>query len=304
MSSAHDASLLAHAADLTRRGSLHTYLVIRCMVDRDLVEGGFRAYAYFRWLDDVLDLQLGERQQRLAMVKEQAELARRALAGDFPRPACAEEQLVQDLIRGHRSGHPGLISYVNCMMQVMAFDAGRRGRLVSAAELEDYSRLLATAVMDGLTYFIGHDQAYPVSAARYSAVAGPHISHMLRDAVDDLHAGYFNIPREVLEADNLSPGDINAPAYRRWVRGRVALAEALFRDGKRYIRSVPNLRARLSGLAYCASFESVLIRVKRNGYSLREPGMGEAPHVAEGRSCPVPAAAVHGPRQSSPVADA
>jgi hypothetical protein len=143
MSSAHDVSLLAHAAGLTRRGSLHTYLVIRCMVDRDLVRDGFRAYAYFRWLDDVLDLQLGERQQRAAMVKEQAELARRAFAGDFPRPACAEEQLLQDLIRGHRSGHPGLTSYVNCMMQVMAFDAGRRGRLVGAAELEEYTRLLA-----------------------------------------------------------------------------------------------------------------------------------------------------------------
>jgi len=303
MSSAHEASLLAHAAGLTRRGSLHTYLVIRWMVDRDLVEDGLRAYAYFRWLDDVLDLQLGERRQRLAMVKEQAELARRAFDGDFARPACAEEQLLQDLIHGNRSGHPGLTSYVNCMMQVMAFDAGRRGRLMSAAELTEYTRLLATAVMDGLTYFIGHDRAYPVHAARYSAVAGAHISHMLRDAVDDLQAGYYNIPREVLEAENLSPADMNARAYRRWVRGRVGLAEALFRDGKRYIRSVPHLRARLSGLAYCASFESVLGKVKRNGYSLRETGKGEAPRPAEGRSRPVPPAAAHGRWPSSPVAD-
>jgi len=64
MSSTHETSLLAQAAGLTRRGSLHTYLVIRCMVDRDLVADGFGAYAYFRWLDDVLDRQLGERQQR------------------------------------------------------------------------------------------------------------------------------------------------------------------------------------------------------------------------------------------------
>jgi len=304
MSSAHEASLLAHAAGLTRRGSLHTYLVIRWMVDRDLVEDGFRAYAYFRWLDDVLDLQLGERRQRLAMVREQAELARRAFAGDFPQPACAEEQLLQDLIRGNRSGHPGLASYVSCMMQVMAFDAGRRSRLVSAAELEDYTRLLATAVMDGLSYFIGQDQPYPVHTARYSAVAGAHISHMLRDAVDDLQAGYYNIPREVLEAENLSPADMNARAYRRWVRGRVALAEGLFRDGKRYIRSVPNLRARLSGLAYCASFESVLGKVKRNGYSLRGSGMGEARHVADGRPRTVPPTAAHGRWPSSPMTDA
>ena len=303
MANARDSSLLPYAADLTRRGSLHTYLVIRWMVDRDLVEDGFRAYAYFRWLDDLLDLQLGERRQRLAMVREQAELARCAFAGDFPRPACAEEQLLQDLIRGHRSGHPGLRSYVDRMMQVMAFDAVRRGRLLSAAELEEYTRLLATAVMDGLSYFIGHDRAYPASPARYAAVAGAHVSHMLRDAVDDLHAGYFNIPREVLEAENLSPADVNAPGYRRWVRGRVALAEALFRDGKDYIRNVPSMRARLAGLAYCASFESVLSRVKRNGYLLGQLASGPAPHAAEERRRLLPPAPAHA-RPSTPVADA
>jgi phytoene/squalene synthetase len=288
MSNTYVPPLLAHAANLTRRGSLHTYLVIRWMVDRDLVEDAWCAYAYFRWLDDVIDVQLEGRRERLAMVSEQAELARRAFAGDFARPACAEEQLLLDLIRGHRSGHPGLTSYVNCMMQVMAFDAGRRGRVVSGAELDGYTRLLATAVMDGLTYFIGHDRTYPMHAARYSAVSAAHISHMLRDAAEDVRAGYFNIPREVLEAEDISPTALAARGYRTWVHGRVDLAEALFREGKRYIRRVPCVRARLSGLAYCASFESVLDRVKRSGYSLTDSGVSAALREANRPTRPVP----------------
>ncbi len=129
-------------------------------------------------------------------------------------------------------------------------------------------------------------------AARYSAVTAAHISHMLRDAAEDVHAGYFNIPREVLEAEDISPTALTARGYRHWVRGRVALAEALFRDGKRYIRSVPCWRARLSGLVYCASFESVLGRVKRNGYSLCEIGVRVAPREANRPVRPVPSPAL------------
>ncbi len=260
--------LLAHAAQLTRRGSYHTYMVIRLLVDRDLVADAYRAYAYFRWLDDVLDLQLNDREQRLAMVASQREFARRAFEGDFARPAFDEERLLLDLVRGRRANHAGLGSYVDNMMRVMEFDARRRGRLVSAAELDQYTSWLSRAVMDGLTYFIGHHDAYPETQARYKAVAAAHISHMLRDAEEDVACGYVNIPREVLEAHHLSPADMLAPQYRAWVHGRVTLAEALFRDGQRYIRALPNVRSRIAGLAYCASFETILRRVARNDYAL------------------------------------
>ncbi len=293
--------LLARAAQLTRRGSYHTYAVIRLLVDRDLVDDAYRAYAYFRWLDDVLDLQLGDREQRLAMVAGQRELARRAFEGDSPRPACDEERLLIDLVRGRRTNHPGLASYMDNMMRVMEFDARRRGRLVSASELDLYTAWLSTAVMDGLTYFIGHRDAYPTTAARAKAVAAAHISHMLRDAEEDVTSGYVNIPREVLETHHLAPADMLAPEYRAWVRGRVELAERLFRDGKRYIRGLPNVRSRIAGLAYCASFEAIVRRVARNDYVLSrqpipvDPVPAAIPHSR-------PAVIVRNPRTSSRAA--
>ena len=91
------------------------------------------------------------------------------------------------------------------MMDVMVFDAGRRGSLISQAELSEYTRKLAMAVTEAIYYFIGHADPSPRHAARYLAVSAAHIVHMLRDALEDVDAGYFNIPRELLALRGMSP---------------------------------------------------------------------------------------------------
>ncbi len=44
--------------------------------------------------------------------------------------------------------------------------------------------------------------------------------------------GYYNIPREVLDANQLSPEDVHARPYRDWVRSRVELAREYFAAGR------------------------------------------------------------------------
>jgi len=51
--------------------------------------------------------------------------------------------LVVDLIRSDRAENSGLRTYIDQMMAVMAFDAERRGRLISQEELTAYTRSLA-----------------------------------------------------------------------------------------------------------------------------------------------------------------
>ena len=43
------------ASSITKAASKQTYYTIRFLVDRERVEDAYRAYAYFRWVDDVLD---------------------------------------------------------------------------------------------------------------------------------------------------------------------------------------------------------------------------------------------------------
>jgi len=162
-----------------------------------------------------------------------------------------------------------LQSYLRNMMQVMDFDAKRRGRLISQTELNDYTHWLASAVTEAMHYFIGHSSYSPRDETRYLAVAGAHITHMLRDTYDDVQAGYYNIPREVLETNRMQPHDIHSKAYRAWVQSRVQLARTYFKAGRDYLARVEYPRCRLAGLAYTARFEWLLDTIKEEDYSLR-----------------------------------
>ncbi len=149
----------------------------------------------------MLDAPTHDRAARLQFLARQKQLLEGLLAGMAPATLQPEERMLVDVLAGRRDRHPGLRSYLERMMAVMEFDAGRRGRLISDTELDRYSQLLAGAVMDAIGYFIGHDHVYPTgTAARLQAVTGAHIIHMLRDTADDLAAGYFNVPRSMFES--------------------------------------------------------------------------------------------------------
>jgi phytoene/squalene synthetase len=250
------------ARSITRSGSRQTHFVIGCLADRDLRDDAFRAYAYFRWLDDQLDGDGLSPAGRLAFLERQ----RRLLASTQPAVSALqpteEERLLVDLLRTDDGDHPGLRSYVRHMMAVMELDARRRGRTITRQELDSYTRDLSRAVMDGLSYFVGHRAVYPATPDRLLAATGAHIVHMLRDAPEDVRAGYYNVPREFLAAHRLSPQDLEAAAYEVWSLGRLRLARRCFARGRVYILSVGNLRARLAGLAYCGRFESTLRRLE------------------------------------------
>jgi phytoene/squalene synthetase len=265
------------AASITKAASKQTYYTIRLLADRERVADAFRAYAYFRWVDDSLDAEAGSRSvvsevetsERSDFVNRQKLFLEECYRGESPRDVNPEEKMLVELIRSDAEKNSGLQSYLRNMMAVMAFDAGRRGRLISQAELNEYTRWLASSVTEAMHYFIGHCCYSPNNEARYLAVTAAHITHMLRDTFDDIQAGYYNIPREVLEANHISPQDWQSDAYRAWVRSRVDLARACFRAGREYLNQVENPRCRLAGFAYVAHFEGVLDSIEEEGYLLR-----------------------------------
>lgn len=257
------------ACSITKAASKQTYYTIRFLADRERVEDAYRAYAYFRWVDDVLDTEAGSSRERSAFVDRQKSLLANCYRGESVRDVAIEEQMLIELIQSDTEKNSGLQSYLRNMMAVMVFDAERRGRLISQNEMNEYTRLLASAVTEAMHYFIGHGCYSPRNEARYLAVTAAHITHMLRDTFDDIQAGYFNIPREVLDANRITPQDINSEAYRAWVRGRVWSARAYFKAGREYLDQVENPRCRLAGFAYTARFECVLDSIARDGYVLR-----------------------------------
>ena len=159
-------------ARITRAASKQTYYTFRLLADRDRVQDAFRAYAYFRWLDDLLDCNSGTKQDKHDMINRQLALLEACYRGESPVDLSLEEQMLVDLVRNDEEKHSGLQIYLSNMMRVMSFDVERCGRVISHAELTEYTHLLSTAVTEVLFYLIGHHDPPPCGETRYHAVLG------------------------------------------------------------------------------------------------------------------------------------
>jgi phytoene/squalene synthetase len=257
------------ARSITWTSSKQSYLTARLLADRDLADDCLRAYAYFRWADDQIDIALSTDEERTAFIERQKGLIKSLYRGNRPDDILPEEAMLADLIAHDREPDSGLRSFINNFMAVIAFDAHRQGCAAGRQELAAYTTCLATAVMDGLQYFIGNGHPYPRTHARKLAVTGAHITHMLRDMQEDISAGLVNIPAEDMQALGAGMNDTNSPQFRQWVRDQVELARYCFREGRIYIDSLDVLRCKLAGVWYCARFECVLEAIQRDGYRLR-----------------------------------
>lgn len=259
----------ALARSITWASSKQTYYTARLMVDRDLVDDFYRAYAYFRWADDVIDVSSQSEMERITFISRQRDLIDRLYANEQLDTLTPEEECIADLISHDMGEDSGLQSFIRNMFAIIEFDAYRKGRLISQKELAWYSDCLGRSVIDGLLYFIGNGHPYPATANRYLAAIGAHITHLLRDMSLDTADGFINIPREYLEGHDISPGDTNSPPYRAWVQGRVEKARQYFREGKHYLDELDVLRCKIVGYWYCARFEGVLDIIEADRYTLR-----------------------------------
>jgi hypothetical protein len=257
------------AAQITKAASKQTYYTIRMLVDRDLVADAYRAYGYFRWVDDVLDEEAGSRSEKIAFSNRQKSILETCYQGEIPDDLCPEEMILVDLIRNDSEENSGLRSYLTNMMAVMIFDAWRRGRTISNTELSDYTLSLATAVTDAMHYFIGRSSPTPGDETRYHAVTAAHITHMLRDAQEDSKVGYYNIPYGHYKSRGISTQEPEGQVNQEWVCGRVQLARGYFKTGRQYLARVKNHRCRLAGFMYTARFEWMLSAIEQDNYCLR-----------------------------------
>jgi phytoene/squalene synthetase len=257
------------ARSITWKGSKQTYVTGRLLIDRDLVDDFYRAYAYFRWVDDVIDVSSHSDEERITFIKRQRDLIDGCYNNRRPDELTPEEEILADLVSHDRSENSGLQSFIRNMFAIIEFDAFRKGRPVGREELVWYSNCLAKSVTDGIQYFIGNGQPYPKGDNRYSAATGAHIAHLLRDTLPDTADGFINIPAEYLETHDIRPDDVDSNPYRAWVRERAEDARQYLNDGKRYLDEMAVLRCKIAGYWYCARFEAVLDTIDRDDYHLR-----------------------------------
>lgn len=257
------------AEQITRTSSIQTYLTIKLLADKSLVQDCFCAYAYLRWIDDQVDVHYQIRKHCLDFIERQKRIINESYLNMPLSDLLPEENMVVELIATNRDKNSKLGSFILNIFKLIEFDAYRKHTQITQEELDWYTGTLSIGVTDGIEYFINHECAYPDNSSQYCACKGAHIVHMLRDYRQDIEAGFINIPKEYLCQHQLEPNDIDAPAFRNWVKQQVLLAKNSFDEGKTYIKRLPVVRGKIAALWYCARFEGLLDTIQRDGYMLR-----------------------------------
>jgi len=239
------------------------------MVDKELEEDFLRAYAYFRWVDDVIDASSRSRDEQFTFIKQQKQLIDRLYRNESVSDLTPEEDMLAVLIHNDKKENSGLQSFIRNMFALIEFDVYRRGKTINQEELDRYSDFFARSAMDGILYFIGNDAQYPCTGDRYKTFYGAHIAHLLRDTYEDLDNGFINIPSDYFKEHGIGPEDIESMPYRNWVKTRVEFARQCFAEAKSYLNELDVLRAKIVGYWYISRFESMLDTIERDDYIIR-----------------------------------
>jgi phytoene/squalene synthetase len=257
------------ARSITKADSKQSYYTGLFMVDKPLRDDFYRAYAYFRWVDDVIDVHSKTNDERFRFIKQQRKLIDSLYNDEQPDNLTPEEDMLVELISHDKNKNSNLQSFIRNMFAIIEFDVYRKGRLVTKDELKWYSETIAKSEIDGLMYFIKNDHPYPYSENCYHAIIGAHMGHLMRDMLPDIEEGFINIPKEYINEHELDPFDPNSEPFRNWLKGRIKEARWYMDEGKRYLESLDVLRMKIVGNWYIARFEVVLDAIEREGYILR-----------------------------------
>src|SRR5512143_868126 len=95
------------ASLITQAASKQTFYTIRFLVDRERVDDAYRAYGYFRWVDDVLDADTRSESERRAFLVRQKSLLKSCYRGETPRDVDIQEMMLVELIQRDHEKNSG-----------------------------------------------------------------------------------------------------------------------------------------------------------------------------------------------------
>lgn len=258
------------AREITKKSGLETYYIIKFLADKHKVNDAYKAYAYFRWLDDQIDENLKNRKDKQKFIKRQKTIIELSYRRKKPAIVHPQERMITELIENDSKPNSKLKSYIMNFFSIIAFDAGRKDKIIPEKKLNWYSETIGKAATDCILYFIGNNISYTESTDQYKAASAAHIVHSLRDLKHDLKTGYINIPKEFLEKNKSDITNISDYELIPWVKNRTGLAKRYFESGKKYIKKLPNPKCKLAAILYCLRFEPLIFIIEKDKYILRE----------------------------------
>jgi phytoene/squalene synthetase len=206
----------------------------------------YKAYGYFRWLDDIVDQAAIPRQQADEIIQRQSQLIAAWYEGRDSLQGQDTESLMKDVIQCNRPLGCPLRPMARGFLDALSWDVQRRYTIVEQEALDRYSQLLGCSYAHGLLFGFGLS---PVES-RYQTIVylggvASHLSHMIRDYEEDRELGYINISREALRRFQIDLDESQSANVRRWKRSLARKACAMFREARKQRNTLPTARARI-----------------------------------------------------------
>ena len=223
-------------------------------------------YAYLRCFDDILDVGRDEATSLELMAAQRGIMAAAYEEGSEPEDPVSPARYGLPFFAWDRARGAPLRAQFESFLDTMEFDIRRRGRVPSAAELDDYVLTTGRAFLRCLAYFATGKPEMPASCLDLGSRAYLY-ADALMDLEEDLAVGLINIPPEVIEDHAI---DLEEPeaGLARWRPVRAGEVLEYFRQAGATVPMIDKLSLRIL-------YRHFLHRKKRRFLRfLRQRGLG------------------------------
>lgn len=250
---------------IIRKKHIVFYLLFRCF-SRTISGCYYLAaiYSYMRYLDDLVDEPTVSADEAMWILEEQREKIlclydRRHIIPKTDYDVLLLQFVEYDLQNGSSLKNPLL-----AMLGSLFFDSNRIGRIMSHAELEEYSETMGSSFLSFMFHFL---HKAPSNEGQLKAVARAACqAYMLRDLREDLKKGYINVDEESIKLFEIDIRDPESNNFRDWIKERVQQLERQLKAFTRILREEQCFRNRLILLLFLEPRRHVLRRIRGNQF--------------------------------------
>jgi hypothetical protein len=175
------------------------------------------AYAYMRWLDDIVDNISNNESTINNFLVHQRKLINNLYNGKNITTQIEQEKLLIDFINYDISIGCQLKEDFLIMLETLFFDLNRRHKICTKFEIEEYSYRMAKSFSSFILHFLNGENVKEkeeiITLASYGCQA-----YMLRDLAEDIKNGLINIDKETIDKYGINIKEPHCDQILIWIR--------------------------------------------------------------------------------------
>lgn len=261
-----DDAILKQASETIKSKNRFTYIFWNLFFSRDQIPVLFLTYAFFRWLDDMVDENSNSIEFSKLLIDREVNNLVSLYAGIDVVPEYDEENYLIAVVKNDLQKEEILRKIIEDFFSAISWDLRRRNSIPEQCELNRYSYLLGQSYSQGMVIGLGYKSYDPrfIHIGEYCGVAA-HLTHLMRDLFIDLDLGYINISKEDVDKYHIdfkaNPVDFKNQ-LKPWFIETINRTFRLYNKGMNFIPLLPSFKAKVTFLFMNLHYLRILYKIK------------------------------------------